>query len=272
MNKGPIRLIFLEDRSLASIPSRAFLTLLFLSLSILPQVGGITPRAGVKAGDWAHYSVSQNMTGNMTLVNGLIGEFSPYASTSYVSLNITGVSGTNVSLTQGIHHTNGTIVSRALIVDLSLGIDPSNPPILIMQNYPNTLNGISNGTFLGVPRIFDNLVVTPPGPETNSSVLRYSWDNSTGILLSEQFYYSIEANVNNIATFTYTLAIVGTNLWHYVPPKAPPSTPPSTPFGIKFAELYVLVGVVSSVAVGTIAFVLKRPSGAKKKSRASRQR
>ena len=246
---------------MAPIPSKSILILVFLSLFMLPAIGGVSPRAGVKAGDWALYSVSQNMTGNMTLVKGLIGEFGPYASTSYVSLNITGVSGTNVSLTQGIHHTNGTIVSRALIVDLSLGVDPNNPPILIMQNYPNTLNGISNGTFLGVPRIFDNLVVNS-GPDSNSSALRYSWDNATGIILSELFFYSIEANATNTATFTYTLAITSTSLWHYVPPRPPVSNPPA-PFDLGFAGIYVLVGIVGALALGVFAYARRRPHAAK---------
>jgi hypothetical protein len=246
---------------LASIPSKSFLTLFFLSLMILPLVGGVTPRAGVKTGDWAHYSVSQNMTGNKTLVKGLIAAYSPFANTSYVSLNITGVSGTNVSLTQGIHHTNGTIISSALTVDLSSGVDPSNPPVVIMQNYPNVLSGILNGTFLGVPRIFDNLVVSS-GPDSNSSALRYSWDNSTGILLSKLFFYSIEANATNTATFTYTLAITSTSLWHYVPPKPPVSNPPA-PFDLGFAGLYVSVGVVGALALGVVAYARRRPRDAK---------
>lgn len=233
--------------------------MLFLSLIILPHVEGVIPRSGVKAGDWVHYSVSQNMTGNTTLVKGLVAEFNQYATTSYVSLNVTGVSGTNVSLTKGIHHTNGTIVSSALNVDVSVGVDPSNPPVLIMQNYPNILNGISNGTFLGVPRIFNNLVVNS-GPDTNSSALRYSWDNATGILLSELFFYSIEANATNTATFTYTLAITSTNLWHYIPPKPPASNPPS-PFDLGFAESYVLVGALGALALGVIAYARSRPRG-----------
>jgi hypothetical protein len=232
---------------------------------VLPQVAG-APQAGVKAGDWARYVVSQHVTGNETLVKSFVAQFSAYADTSYVSLNVTAVYGTNVSLALGIHHTDGTVDSRLSTVDVSLGVDPNNPPIVIMQNYPPTLSNVSNGTFFGVPRIVNNLDVSP----TPGNASRYSWDENTGMLLSEVFLYTVDANATNTGTFTYSFAMTSTSLWHYIPPKTPPSiTPPTVPFGVQFTELYALIGIIGSIAIGAVAFAMKKspkPKGRYRKS------
>ena len=213
----------------------------------------------MKAGDWARYSIGQHITGNKTLVDPIIAGYGRYANTSYVNLNITAVSGTNVTIAQGIHYMNGTKLSSSSVVDVSLGVaDPNNPPLVIMQNFPNTLNGISNGTFLGVPRIFDTLFVKY-GTSTSASTQRYNWDNSTGILLSELFFYSVDMGDSNNATFTYVMAIENTNLWHYVPPKSPATSKP----GLGFAEIYASIGVAGAVALGVVAYARKRPRRAK---------
>lgn len=239
------------------------LPMLLLGLLLLPQVTGIVPKVGVRPGDWAHYVVSQHTTGNQTLVKNYVAQYSAYVNTSYVDLNITTVTGTNVSLTQGIHHTNGVTNSSYSTIDVSQAVDPSNPPIIIMQNYPYPTM-VSSGSFFGVPRTINTIIVNSPGD--NSSASRYSWDNSTGVLLSEQLSYIVDSSSKNNATFAFTFSISSTSLWHYVPQKNQPGTPPPAPFGLQFAELYVLVGIIGAAAVGVVAFVAKRPPKARGKS------
>lgn len=222
----------------------------------LPQVAGVA-QAGVKAGDWARYDVSLNITGNKTLVKNFVALYSDYANTSYVSLNITAVYGTNVSLIQRIHRYDGTTVLTSSTLNVSLGVDPTNPPSVIMQN-SSALSTISNATLFNVPRTINTLNVNSP-PGNNSSALRYSWDEATGMLVSEVFTYVVDASDTNTGTFTYIFAISATSLWHYIPPKNQPgSTPPAQPFGLQFGEVYALAGVIGSIALGVVAYSLKR--------------
>jgi hypothetical protein len=107
----------------------------------------------------------------------------------------------------------------------------------------------------------------------NSSTLRYSWDNETGILLSEILYYIVDQSSPNFGTFAFTLSLTSTSLWHYVPPKNQPGNPPpSSPFGLEFAELYVLIGVVGAITVGVVAYAVRRSPKPKGNSRTSRTR
>jgi hypothetical protein len=248
--------------------ARIIIPLFLLAMLVLPQAASAAPRAGVKAGDWARYVVSLNITGNKTLVQSFVAQYSAYANTTYVRLNITAVYGTNVTLTQSIHHTDGTVVSNFSTVNVSLPVDTSNPPIIIMQDYPNTLGGLTNGTFFGVPRIVNNLYVS----SSLGNASRYSWDENTGLLLSELFQYTVDASETNTGSFTYSLAMSSTSLWHYIPPKTPPSTPPPTaPFGLQYAELYALVGVFGSIVIGAIAYALKRSPKSNSRSRTGAQ-
>jgi len=249
---------------LATSLARWVLALFLLAILVLPQVAGTAPRPGVKAGDWARYVVSQHVTGNETLVKSFVAQFSAYANTSYVSLNVTAVAGTNVSLTLGIHHIDGTIASSLSTVDVNMAVDANNAPIVIMENYPPLLSSVSNGTFFGVPRIVNNLDVSlSPG---NAS--RYSWDENTGMLLSELFLYTVDANATNTGTFTYSFGMTSTSLWHYIPPKNPPgTTPPTAPFGLQFPELYALAGIIGSIAIGAVAYAMKRTPKPKGRSR-----
>jgi len=240
--------------------------LFFLALVVLPQVADAGPQAGVKTGDWARYGVGQHVTGNETLVKNFVAQYGDYANTSYVSLNITAVYGTNVSLTQSIHHINGRVVSSLSTVNVSIGVDPSNPPPVIMKDYPPTLSNISNGTFFGVPRTINTLNVNSASGNTSYG-LRYSWDSDTGMLLSELFLYTVDASATNTATFTFSFAMTSTNLWHYIPPKNPPGTTPPGPFGLQFTELYALAGIIGSIAVGVVAFAMKRSPKSKGRSR-----
>jgi hypothetical protein len=244
--------------------TRIIVPLLLLAILALPQAASAAPQAGVKAGDWASYDVSLNITGNKTLVQSFVAQYNAYANTSYVRENITAVYGTNVSLTQGIRHTNGTVVSNLSTVNVALPWDTSNPPIIIMQNYPDILGGITNGTFFGVPRIVNNLYES----SSLGNASRYSWDENTGLLLSELLQFTVDANQSNTGSFTYSRAMSSTSLWHYIPPKTPPSTtPPTSPFGLQFAELYALAGVIGSVAIGAIAYATRRSPKSKGRPR-----
>ena len=241
--------------------TRPLVTSLLLGLLAVSHAHGFSPTVGVKAGDWAHYDVGQHITGNATLTKTTEAKYNTYNNTRYVGLNITSVRGTNVSLTQGIYHTNGTIISTSITVDVSVNIDQSNPPLIIMQDYPPTLSSITTGNFSGVPRTIDSLVVSSQ-VGGNSSALRYSWDNATGILLSEQFLYTFDVSNSNNATFTYTLSMTTTSLWHYVPPRPPVSNPPTN--DQQFAEIYSIVAVVGALTLGVVAYARTRPRHGKR--------
>jgi hypothetical protein len=231
----------------------------------LPQAANAAPRAGVKAGDWARYDVSINVAGNKTLVKNFVAQYSAYANTNYVRLNITAVQGTNVSLAQSIHHNDGTVVSSLSTVNVSLAVDTNNPPIIIMQNYGPTLGTITNGTFFNVPRTINTLSMNSASGSL-SSASRYSWDNETGLLLSKTLSYDNQTNDADFGTLTYVFVMTETSLWHYIPPKVPPTIPPA-PFGLQFAELYILAGIIGSVAIGAIAYAMKRSPKSKGRSR-----
>lgn len=241
------------------------MALLVLGLLVLPSAHGLAIRVGVKAGDWAHYDVNQHFDHNSTLVKDVAAHYSSYNNTRYVSLNVTSVEGTNVTLIEGIHHTDGTTILLTSIVNVSLDIDLNNPPLLIMQNHP-TLTSLTNGDFFGVSRTINSLILNSQ-MGGNSSALRYSWDNDTGVLLSEQFVYTVDESDTNTGTFTYTLTMTSTNLWHYIPPKNPPVIPPPGTSGLQFEELYTVTGIVGSIAVGVVAFATNRRSKSKRRSK-----
>jgi hypothetical protein len=250
---GGRRILSSETLTRTSGTVRLVIMLLLLLIAVsLPQVFSVTAQVGVKAGDWAHYSVGENPSGNITLVKSLLNQFSAYNNTQYASVNFTKVSGTNVNLTQAIHYTNRTILANSVTIDVSQGIDQTNPPIIITQNSPPLGNGLTNGTFFNVQRIINSLYVSP----SQGNASRYTWDEETGVLISKQILYTVDAN-GSTGTFTFTLSMISTNLWYYVPPKNPSNGPPM-PLGLQFAELYVIAGVVGSITVGVFAVRSKR--------------
>lgn len=237
--------------------------LLLLGALSSPRAFGVPTQVGVKAGDWAHYSIGQDPTGNTTLVKSLMNQFSAYNNTRYASVNFTTVYGTIVNLTQGIHYMNGTTLASSLTVDVSQGVDPTNPPIVIMQNYQSLGNGLTNGTFFGVQRIINSLYVSP----SQGNASRYTWDETTGVLISKQILYTVDAANGSTGTFTFTFSMTSTNLWYYVPSKNPSGRPPPMPLDLQFAELYALAGVAGSITVGILAVRRNRRSKIRQRSK-----
>ncbi len=221
--------------------------------------------AGVKAGDWSRYDLAQHTTGNSTSASGVENQYKVFSNATIVTLNITEVVGTNVSSTTGIHYTNGSTTLRSSTTDISQGIDQNDPPMIIMKNYP-TPQFQTQGYFSRVSRILNTITINAVTGD-NSSALRYSWDNDTGVLLSEQLLYSISSNSPNNATFALTLALTSTSLWHFVPPTGPQGSPPPGPLGLTFAELYIMIGIAVSASGGLFALFRRKPRAAPRRSR-----
>jgi hypothetical protein len=141
----------LQYQSLRSIVILASILLIILAQAAQPAFA-TTYVPGVKPGDWWQYG---DVTGNCPNPCQILG-FSESLKVASAITRVTGVTGTNVSVTSAISYANGTVTSASYSGDLATGLG----------NLPDGLALIAANLNRGDP-IFNS----PYAPILNSTIL-----------------------------------------------------------------------------------------------------
>src|SRR3989454_8246681 len=159
---------------------------------------------GVKAGEWARFLVSGNTT--TTTTQGLL----------VATVNVTMVTGTNVTFTSTLLFMNGTTVHQSDTVSVLVFnglMIPANLTAGDILGAPfgisvATINSTITGTFVGASRQANQLILNYKNSSLASS-LSAEWDQTSGVLLGLNSSLSTGPG----QTSTEELVIVDTNIW-----------------------------------------------------------
>jgi hypothetical protein len=201
--------------------------------SFVPLVRANVSRVpGVKAGDWAKYTVLYNYTTNDT--NPIY--FNPsFEDLEYCKMEIPSVVGTNVTYRIVYHYFNGTEMAWSSWVDVSTGAtyygSSGTGPVIAanltagdqvyLNSYSPMLNKTETGTYVGSQREVNCLCMVQ---NYSSSYQReymnvsYCWDRSSGIFA--EIYENVTMVNISEGYFTHleiSLVISETNIWQPTP-------------------------------------------------------
>src|SRR5439155_21018862 len=159
---------------------------------------------GVKAGEWARFLVSGNTT--TTTTQGLL----------VATVNVTMVTGTNVTFTSTLLFMNGTTVHQSAtvsVLDFNGLMIPANLTTGDILGAPfglsvATINSTITGVFVGAARPANQLILNYKNSSLTSS-LSAEWEQTSGILLGLNSSLSTGPGL----TSTEQLVIVDTNIW-----------------------------------------------------------
>ena len=157
---------------------------------------------GLKAGEWARFLVS----GNTTTTQGLL----------VATVNVTLVTGTNVTFTSTLLFMNGTTVHQSAtvsVLDFNGLMIPANLTAGDILGAPfgistPTINSTITGTFVGAARQANQLILNYKNSSL-TSFLSAEWDQNSGVLL--RLNSSLSTGPGQ--TSNEQLVIVDTNIW-----------------------------------------------------------
>ena len=197
--------------SLRSIIVLASIVLILLTQAAQPAFA-TTYVPGVKPGDWWQYG---DVTGNCPNPCQILG-FSESLKVASAITRVTGVTGTNVSVTSTISYANGTVTSTSYSGDLATGLgnlpdglaliaanlNPGDP--IFNSPYAPILNLTVLATYAGASRQVNIWNFTSTAPKGIATVY---FDKLTGIVLG-----------NKIVSGSAFLSdrVTGTSLWPYI--------------------------------------------------------
>ncbi len=249
----------IRHTTMARVSVPLFTTLALLSLISPTYATAYAP--AVKAGDWAKYNVQLTVQGNKTLLAGTLGFFQQFNNTKYAMLNVTSVSGTNVTTIISFHYNNGTVYNLPSSMNQPVNVTATNTsggPIIaggltapdpIGLGNSAKLNSTKTLTILSVSRGVNFLNTTMSfnnGGYSGSSSNGWAWDQATGIFVGLSFSGTATQN-GSTGSYSVNLAISDTNLW---------SAP--TVLGVSQTTFYLIVGVIAAVVVvGAVLAVWK---------------
>jgi len=196
----------------------------------------VPPPIAVKAGDWIRldYTISGAPSGT------------PFP--QWIKIEFLSVEGTTANIRVTMHMSDGTEPSQTMTVDVAVGsgafqglsgfvihANCTTGDSVYISGYGNlTIAGETTRTYAGASRTVVYASFSQYGTQ-----LTYYWDKQTGVM--------VEASTIS-GGMTGTAKAIETNMWH--------AQPSALPFDQTY--LYVLVAVVIAIAVGSIAFVMRR--------------
>ncbi len=152
---------------------------------------------GVHVGDWARYTYNANFSGTNMPTPILF------------DLNVTAVTGTNVTITVTGLFPNGTSTTQQQNIDirnfapfLTAANLTTGDPISILL--PFTINGTITGTFVGATRNANYVSISSIGASTDAK-----WDQATGVLLHYNETFQLGPSQSSKIQFE----LVDTNIW-----------------------------------------------------------
>src|SRR5712692_4637740 len=243
-----MRLIRHMTMARVSVGLLATLTL----LSMITPTYDTTYAPAVRAGDWAKYNVQLTVQGNKTLLAGTLSFLQEFNNTKYAMLNVTIVSGSNVTTIISFHYNNGTVYNLPSSMNRPVnvtGTNTSGGPIIaggltapdpIGLGNSAKLNSTKTLTILSVSRGVNFLNTTMSfnnGGYTSSGNNGWAWDQTSGIFVGLLFSGTTTYN-GSTGSYSLYLAISDTNLW---------SAP--TILGVSQTTFYLLAGVIAAVVV-----------------------
>ena len=193
------------------------------SLLLAPAIQGAhaapTYTPGVKPGDMAVYA---RASGSWGLGGPPQPPFSQFIDLNYTTLQVTSVTGENVTAAQTFVYANKTSVSDTILG--SVATDSGNitfwfiaanltagDPIYTTPN-PPVINQTFTQTFAGAPRTVDALNITQTPSPGVVLFVNVWWDQATGILLLID--YIVTTPTGSASLFA---SLVETNIWSPVP-------------------------------------------------------
>ena len=207
----------------------------YLYMAVLPPPAP-QPKVGVKAGDWIKidYTISGAPSGTPL--------------PQWIKIEFLNVEGTTANIRVTMHMSDGTEPSQTMTVDVAIGsgafqglsgfVIPANSTTgqsVYISGYGNvTIAGETTRTYAGASRTVVYASFSQLG-----SQLTYYWDKQTGAM--------VEASTTS-GSITATGKATETNMWQ------------AQQSGLPFDQtyLYILAAVVIAIAVGAIAFVMRR--------------
>lgn len=230
-----------------------------ISITFILLVGGLVLPAlaagyspGVTAGQYVKYG---NFSGN--------GQgFEAFNDYGYLQLQVTSVSGSQVTLLSTGQFKNGTALpgdQTTAVWDIQAGTQNGNPDTqgpIIAANLnqgdaippPGTysVNSTEQRTYLGVSRAVNVLDLSVSSPDYNSS-LTYVYDKASGLLLEATAQTTTQSEPAPV-TSSYSYSVVETNIFS--------AGPSATPVINVSSVSIVLIAVVIVVVVVAVVVVL----------------
>ena len=204
-----------------------------VTVAVTPPPGA---KVGVMAGDWIKL--------DYTIAGAPSGAPLP----QWIKVEFLSVEGTTTNIRITMHTSDGTEPNQTMTVDVEAGggtfkelsgfVIPANSKTgdsIYIIGYGNvTIAGETTRTYAGAART----VVNASFSQLRSQ-LTYYWDKQTGVIVEA---YTLSGSI------TATAKATETNMWQ------------AQPSGLPFDQtyLYVLVAMVIAIAVGSMAFVMRR--------------
>jgi hypothetical protein len=230
----------------------------FLLLALVVETSAQTRTVGVGVGNKFRYSVTISWTSDdpsATPPSALVDN----NDTQWIEVNVTAISGTNITGQTTQQYKNGTEIIKDIWIDVNTGPSGNTMPYVISANlapgdsaytsYPFNTSWIINETvprtYLGGVRDTNHLNVTISSG-TESSPINMYWDKSTGVF--EEFLQEVTNKTGEYtATALLDFRIISSNLWTL--PEFPTWTP----------TLLVLIVLTLTIIVTTRQGKLRRP-------------
>lgn len=201
----------------------------FLLLALVVEASATTRTVGVSVGNTFTYGITVSWSSNDTSAT-FPSNLVDYNNTQWGKINITAISGTNVTGQMTSHYKNGTEKTQGGWVDVNTGNSENLTENVISANlaqgdsmYNSSLyntyviNNTVTRTYLGVGRQTNHLNYTYPNGSTN-----LYWDKTTGILV-EILLESINQTSQYTTTSSVDIQITSSNVWTV--PEFPTWTP-----------------------------------------------
>ncbi len=222
------------------VPVFAVAASVLLIVAAFSLTVGASVLVGVDEGDWIEYEVDVLLTENAATDISISSDHN----ITWAKMEITQVQGAQVSLSIQTKYSNGTITPSNITLNLEageLGDDFIIPANLDMgrsfydKHQGNiTITNVGQSAVAGAQRT----VISAATAETS-----YSWDQTTGILLSAQ---------TTLAGYTVTTTAYKTNIWASLAvTTSPESTPHSNPQipALNPTPIYALIVMVIIVLI-----------------------
>lgn len=233
-----------------------------MQLMFTRSVSATTYNVGVRVGEWARYQFTLNWTSTPPQEDP--SDVLEARKVTYTELNVTDISGLNVTALETIYFANQTETNHEFIGDIKTGTGNLSVQIIAknleapnaiweIQDSPS-INRTSQSKYAGSTRMVNLLRLELMDESGGVRVTDFYWDKEFGFLCEMAIFDNALIDEYNVTSLSKWV-IIETNLWQPGTPNSPTGNIP------EWAGLVIL----AIVAAGIVFFVLRKPP--KKRSR-----